>query len=307
MPSRALTAVAVERIKPPAAGQTDYFDRGFPGLVLRVSHGGSKTWTFIYRLNGRQHRMTLGRYPVLSLRDAREAQKRVTVGESPTLPPRADAFLAILTEWLRRDQADNRSAAEVKRAIERDVVPVWRDRRIDTLTRRDVIEVIDAVADRGSLIMARRLHAYLHRLFKWSVGRGILQVNPMADLPAPTTTSPTPLAALLAPPAAAACSILSSGTTIVPGVVAHHQATNCFGSSGADEQRPTMSSTLLSENCTLHPCDTRCPPAYIERAQAIRVRKASANKRRYEARAAPDWPLRCDTTCGPTPSAPCAV
>ena len=52
--------------------------------------------------------------------------------------------------------------------------------------------------------------------------------------PTATTTSPTPLAALSAPPLASACLILSSGMTIAPGVVAHRQATNCFGSSGAD-------------------------------------------------------------------------
>ena len=53
------------------------------------------------------------------------------------------------------------------------------------ITRRDALEFIDGVADRGALTMARRLHAHLHRLFRWSVGRGIIEVNPMADLPKP--------------------------------------------------------------------------------------------------------------------------
>jgi integrase len=46
-----------------------------------------------------------------------------------------------------------------------------------------VIEVIDRVVDRGAPVAARRLHAYLHRLFRWCVGRGIIEANPMADLP----------------------------------------------------------------------------------------------------------------------------
>jgi len=53
------------------------------------------------------------------------------------------------------------------------------------ITRRDVLELVDSVADRGALTMARRLHSHLHRLFRWAVGRGILEVNPMADLPKP--------------------------------------------------------------------------------------------------------------------------
>lgn len=46
MNTRMLTAAAVERIRAPASGQTDHFDHGYPGLALRVSYGGSKSWVF---------------------------------------------------------------------------------------------------------------------------------------------------------------------------------------------------------------------------------------------------------------------
>jgi integrase len=98
---------------------------------------------------------------------------------------RPDSFSAVADEWLKRDQVHKRSAAEVKRVIERDVKPAWDGRLIATLSRRDVIDLIDGVVDRGAVTMARRLHAHLHRLFRWSVGRGILAVNPMTDLPKP--------------------------------------------------------------------------------------------------------------------------
>jgi integrase len=64
-------------------------------------------------------------------------------------------------------------------------LPVWGERLIAAITRRDVIELIDGVVDRGAVTMARRLHSHLHRLFRWSVGRGIIAANPMADLPKP--------------------------------------------------------------------------------------------------------------------------
>ena len=64
-------------------------------------------------------------------------------------------------------------------------MPKWAEGPIDTISRRDVLELIDAVADRGAVTMARRLHSHLHRLFKWAVGRGIIEANPMADLPKP--------------------------------------------------------------------------------------------------------------------------
>jgi integrase len=192
MAKRSLTVAAVARIKPPATGQTDYFDKGYPGLALRVSYGGSKTWVFFYRLDGgKLRRLTLGRFPAMELADARtawqDARKAVGKGENPARrkPVAADRFAAAADEWLKRDQVHNRSHHEVKRVIDRDVKPQWDGRLISSITRRDVLDVIDAITDRGALTYARRVHAHLHRLFRWSVGRGIIDNNPVADLPKP--------------------------------------------------------------------------------------------------------------------------
>src|SRR5688572_18286381 len=76
LPRRALTAASVERLKPPAAGQVDYFDRGYPGLALRVSYGGGKSFVYFYRLGRRLRRMTLGAYPAMSLAEARETWRK---------------------------------------------------------------------------------------------------------------------------------------------------------------------------------------------------------------------------------------
>jgi len=52
LPKRALTAASVDRIKPPALGQAEYFDKGFPGLALRITYGGGKSFVFFYRIGG---------------------------------------------------------------------------------------------------------------------------------------------------------------------------------------------------------------------------------------------------------------
>jgi integrase len=192
MPRRSLTVAAVARIKPPPQGQAEYFDRGYPGLALRVSYGGSKSWVYFYRLHGgKLRRLTLGRFPGMELADARtawqDARKAVGQGENPARrkPAAADSFGAAADEWLKRDQAHNRSHGEVKRVLERDVKPAWDGRVIASITRRDVLELIDSIADRGAVTYARRVQAHLHRLFRWSVGRGIIDSNPAADLPKP--------------------------------------------------------------------------------------------------------------------------
>ena len=192
MPTRALTVAAVERLKPPKQGQVDHFDRGFPGLALRIGYGGTKTWIFFYRLHsGKLRRLTLGRFPAMQLSDAREAwrdaRKSVGMGQNPARKKttHADSLEAVADEWLMRDQIHNRSYAEVKRVLDREVKPVWEGRLIATIGRRDALELIDGIADRGAVTLARRVHAHLHRLFKWSVGRGIIEANVMADLPKP--------------------------------------------------------------------------------------------------------------------------
>jgi integrase len=192
MPSRALTVAAVARIKPPPKGQADHFDRGFPGLALRVSYGGAKSWVYFYRLHGgKLRRLTLGRFPGMELADARtawqDARKAVGKGQNPARrkPVAADSFAAVADEWLKRDQKDNRSHGEVKRVIERDVKPEWEDRLFASIARPDVRDLIDGIADRGAVTYACRVQAHLHRLFQWALGRDIVETNPVAGLPKP--------------------------------------------------------------------------------------------------------------------------
>lgn len=72
MPTRKLTAQTVQSLKPQAR-RVDYFDSTTPGFGLRVTPAGIKTWFFMYRVNGKRlRRWTIGRYPTLSLADARE-------------------------------------------------------------------------------------------------------------------------------------------------------------------------------------------------------------------------------------------
>jgi integrase len=164
---------------------------------------------YFYRLGGKLRRMTLGPLRILAkdekepketrpgdpltlagARDVwRAARQEVLKGRDPALTRKrekpATGFEGVSAEWLRRDQAGNRSHDEVKRILDRDVIPLWGHRAVSEIGRRDVLDLIDGIADRGAVVMARRVHAHLHRFFRWAVGRGIIEANPMADLPKP--------------------------------------------------------------------------------------------------------------------------
>lgn len=193
MPKRALTEAAIKRIKPPKAGQIDYFDQGYPGLALRVGYGGGKSFVYFYRAGGPLRRMTLGAFPAITLAKAREvwrtAREDAQAGRDPATVRKRESgatdFQGVFEEWLRRDQAKNKTKDAVERLLSKDVLPLWGPRQIGDISRRDVRDVIDAVADRGSPITARRLHAHIHRLFSWALERDIVEANPAANMAKP--------------------------------------------------------------------------------------------------------------------------
>ena len=87
MPTVSLTQLSVERVKPPAKGRVDYFDKNQPGFALRVTQAGSKSWTVVYRLKGttKLERVTLGSFEDIPKVDiargmAREIRQQVARG-----------------------------------------------------------------------------------------------------------------------------------------------------------------------------------------------------------------------------------
>src|SRR6187200_944464 len=182
VPRKALTAASIDRIKPPVSGQVELFDKGYPGLALRVSYGGGKSFVFFYRVGGKLRRMTLGTYPALSLSDAHEAWRKaradLAAGWDPSLVRQRQVagsdFESVVLDWLKKDQAKNRSARGVERIVRRELLPVWGHRDITGIGRRDILDLIDGIVDRDAVAMAHRVQTHIHRLFRWSVGRGII-------------------------------------------------------------------------------------------------------------------------------------
>jgi len=190
MPKRALSDLAVKRAKPPPTGQVDIFDDGYPGFALRISYGGGKSWVYFYRIGGRLRRRSLGTYPAVTLAEARQlwrdAKHQVSLGRDPGWQRASDLnFESVAREWLKRDQADKRSVKEVTRIVEKELIPAWGQRSIRDIRRHDILILSDRIADRGATTMARRVMAYVHRLFRWAKGRDLIEANPAADLPKP--------------------------------------------------------------------------------------------------------------------------
>ncbi len=189
-----LTSVGVERLKPPASGRVDYADAVLPGLHLRVTEKCHKSWSVVYRINGKQRRMTLGSYPRLDLIDARaaarEALQAVERGEDPIQLRRAaepaaiSTFGAVARSFIERyAKPQLTSWAETQSVLERYVLPQWGGRPIADIAKRDVILLLDHVADGGG--SANRVLKAVRRIFNWACERDVLDASPATYIKPP--------------------------------------------------------------------------------------------------------------------------
>jgi integrase len=191
-----LTHAFVEAVKSPAGGQLDYWDAKTPGFGLRVSQGGSKTWLVRYYQNDHKRRLGLGRWPGMSLADARTAARRylgqVANGNDPAVAkaeakrePTFEELAALYLEHHAAQHKKPRSAAEDARMLRSDVA-VWNERKLSAIKRADVIALLDEIVTRGAAIQANRVRALISKMFNFAIGRALIEHNPAHQIPRPT-------------------------------------------------------------------------------------------------------------------------
>jgi len=218
MPTVKLTDVAVQRFKAPPGARIEYFDATLPGFGVRVagptsrSPEGRKSWVLFYRYGGEQKRLTIEPgYPALGLAEARkragDALSLLSKGTDPAAEKaetkaatarKPDTVENVVAEFIKRHLEGKRRAPryieETRRNFDNHVLPRWRDRQIGSISRRDVIELLDAVMDsgtkvrspegnkhvRGGPIAANRVLAAVRALFNWALRRGLIETTPAA-------------------------------------------------------------------------------------------------------------------------------
>jgi integrase len=199
MPTTKLTQAAVEKLKAPEEGRKEYWDSQLPGFGIRISDSGRKTWVALYRVGGKLVRETIGTATVIpNVADARErarqSMQKAQAGHNPVAEKRErervaalgadkppDNFRAVADRYVERYAKKNTKPTtwmELKRQLEVDLLPKWGDRRMASISRQDVAELLEGIADRGSPVQANRTLARLKTLFKWVVDEEIVASDP---------------------------------------------------------------------------------------------------------------------------------
>jgi integrase len=189
----AFTDALIRGLKPPASGRTELADPSCRGLCLRVTPAGAKSFAFRYRPRGggRAERVTLGTYPDVTLRDARakadKLRQQVAAGKNPSAR-RGEASAARSFEALAKRYLDEharrhkRSAAKDERNLRLHILPRWAGRDFISITRGDVIALIERLVGAGKPILANRVHALISGIFSFGMDVDLTGVNPAARL-----------------------------------------------------------------------------------------------------------------------------
>jgi integrase len=90
-----------------------------------------------------------------------------------------DNLTTLVEQFSKRHLAGLKSGDTVRRELERHVVEVWGERKVTDIAKRDVIDLLDGIADSGRAVTANRVRSYLSRFFNWCVERDILDYSPV--------------------------------------------------------------------------------------------------------------------------------
>ena len=166
------------------------------GLYLEVSPSGGKYWRFKYRINGKEKRLSLGVYPDVSLKLARErrdsSRKQVAEGIDPSETRKAEkiaqagleSFEFVAREWHgkhKRNWSDSHSERTLTR-LENDVFPWLGKENIVDITPPRLLQVLRRVENRGALETAHRIHQICGQIFRYAVATGRAERDSAADL-----------------------------------------------------------------------------------------------------------------------------
>lgn len=195
LPPIRLTALQVKNVKPANKTQR-LFDGG--GLYLEVSPKGGKWWRLKYRYAGKEKRISLGVYPGVTLKEARDrryqARKLLETFIDPSehrqsiqeriLVSAANTFEVIAREWfVQHEPTWARShSSKIIRRLEKNIFP-WIGRKpIDRITPPQLLEVVRRIERRGVLETAHRALATCGQVFRYAVATGRAERDVTADL-----------------------------------------------------------------------------------------------------------------------------
>ena len=218
MPMNTLNDRAIQNLKPEEK-EKKYFDGG--GLYLAVKPNGKKVWRMAYRFQGIARTYSIGEYPIITLKDAREkrteAKKLLEGGVDPSKQKKAaqeahspkNSLRAVAEEWHEEFKKGWKPehAEDVWTRIDRNVLVYLGSRPIGDIKPLELLQVIKKISSRGALEQAHRVIQICSGVYRYAVANGKADGDITRDLRGaipsppkrnyPTITDPEKVGALM--------------------------------------------------------------------------------------------------------------
>ena len=180
-----------------------YWDDGLPGFGVKITPRGRKVFIVLYRTKdgfSRLRKYTIGTYGQTTLAIARIVAQKVLAdrneGKDPAGEKRnlrkkivTDTVEEVVKEYRLRHVDALRSAYEINRIMDTELLSRWKSKSIQEITRRDVLICLDEIVARGSPAVANYTFTVMRAMFNWAIGRGILEKSPCTGLSKPTAVN----------------------------------------------------------------------------------------------------------------------
>jgi integrase len=196
-----LTDIQIKNAKPkvkPDGSTTDKPYRMFDerGLYLEVAPSGGKWWRLKFRFGGKEKRISLGTYPDVSLKKARERRDHyrslVADGVDPLDTRKAeklansgqDTFEFVAREWHSKNQRNwsKEHTARILTRLTKNIFPWLGARNIKDITAPDLLNVLRRMESRGAIDTAHRALQESSQIFRYAIVTGKCERDPAADL-----------------------------------------------------------------------------------------------------------------------------
>jgi integrase len=184
----ALTDIKIKALKPGIKPDKTPTKKSYKvsderGLYLEVTPSGSKLWRFKYRIDGREKLLSVGIYPDIGLKEARNARdelrKQVANGIDPSHLRKAkkhsraghETFEYIAREWhekFKRNWTEDHASRTLKR-LEQNIFPWLGSRNIKEIKPSDLLESLQRVEKRGALETAHRIKQICGQVFRYAI------------------------------------------------------------------------------------------------------------------------------------------
>jgi integrase len=191
-----LTDARIANLKPQPEKRVRKYDAG--GLYVEIAPSGRRWWRWKYRFAGKEKRISLGVYPEVSLKEARDlrddARRLLRDGIDPSQKRQADkslladrtanTFEAIAREWYsKRSEAwVPEHAKRVVSRMERDLFPFLGERPIAAIQAPELLTVLQRIEARGVRETVHRARTTCEEIFAFAIAAGKCDRNPAADV-----------------------------------------------------------------------------------------------------------------------------